>query len=46
MKTFSKLLLLGIAIVFTACELNFKPNEYAFSETCEIEGVMVTKQAR
>ena len=41
MKTFSKSLFLGITIVFAACELNFKPNEYAFSETCEIEGVMV-----
>lgn len=41
MRTFTKSLLLGIIFVFAACETNFRPNDFAFSETHEIEGVMV-----
>lgn len=43
MKKITKLLFLGMVFVFAACgtQTGFKPNEYAFSEIREIEGVMV-----
>ncbi len=41
MKLFFKQLLLLIAFVLVSCEPKFKPNNFVFTETREIQGVMV-----